>query len=1553
MPPVDTPKALHVHYLDAKKQTIALHVGLTGARDGARLVGTSVDTASVVLRVVGGSLSAPGARRSATEAAVGRDVMVASVARHYGLSKARAAQRYDDTPLAPHAANHRPLGATCNHGAGVGDITCDCPDEARFVIVQPGVWQGFAEGYGHGDVLREMVAQQRAVTWREILALMQTPGHAGGKTLILRPRIFAEHAGPSVLAPDDPRLAEPGAAAAVADVARYLAWPPETDADAEAGHAEGGAEDGAGGDGGDTAEDSHDEHVDSASSPAAVPTSPATSSSTTVSLSASSAPVVEPFTTARVYDIDGNLVRLPPGLPSRLATDDVVDLVLEALAPLPRTARASRALLQTTRDVLAPLTMGGLKSALQKAVRFRAARVALPAAVAGDLPVALVPAPAYAAVACALLFANAGGFIPDLQLFARGSAAAAKRAAVILVEDAWVPGVHGASRLQALLGLALALQDMSDYHAPRSVTRCVVWLCASAAASPYLLDWRGEAPAAGVSARAVQLPLDPTALHNAAHLLRAARSFAGDLSMLDTVAKLAAKGQGHVAGWCAPTAPAVDTVPACHAVDQHAFRGIAHVAGNALGSTFPQRFHRLFHGVTGINPRVHSVDCFETRPLVRAARFAQDAVLRLALRRSLPRAERALPVLPASASVRLDLDPGVLAAGVGPVNVSVGRKRLVVLLGVQVPEDEVVMVKPSRNARDLYGSLTDDERAQAIAEVRARTLPVRSPLLEGTPKAVFDGTQWRVDGRAWTDIVADGVALSVPAHSPPLWASSSASAPGTEPLLTNDDALAEALSARGEGLVVDAPGHVRALAAAVPVEVRLRATASLRQQYDRVALPTPSVQGKLAADQLMAYDGDWDVYRMLVLLARLAPGALRPLQVPRFAVGNAVLLRAVERWLADPAGETRGAEVKEEEADELPARAQGEEEETAVQKMETDTAVGDTGEASPPPTTATSSATATTALSPWATDRAWMPMQSAETQLMEHQRAALARMEQRDGNRNVPGHFVVMDTGLGKTITACCYAFRWLCRHGTDVDHLLWVTPAGTVENLVAQLARQWRVPVHLVPRVTERKAARKGSTRKPAVSARRRAPRKAVQRKPSASLSAELQAAEDEAVLAARTTRTTRAGRTGTADPGPQRGRKAPKRSQRKAVLSDRDSADDDSDYDPTADVVAETAALAADAADVEATLLAGMEVAEETDMASVATAPRSRVSHASDANNVDDANQANDDANDDTDGVQLRAHHINVIHADHLRTAIDRGLAARAPRMFIVFDEVDKMYAVSLRTSAARRLAQLCPKFVAQTATPMGRNEAHLLNWLADTENYPVTKDNLLVAASGMVSMQLELNIAALEEDVVVPMVDPVRQAYRELSRARNWQAMAAVTQAHTDEAMCQRAAQLAAADRKQHPTGGVLLVADSLAHSARLLAQLSDLGVVAGGFETLDAPDAGRVAVVVVPKDKDRGYNGAVRLGALVTGVYAGNASSRHQMRGRIRRIGQVRREVRYVTVYMAHSLLELLHQRHNAVDTMNMSLEQLGQHFGAAVLERALAPHGQGEDEATKE
>ena len=252
---------------------------------------------------------------------------------------------------------------------------------------------------------------------------------------------------------------------------------------------------------------------------------------------------------------------------------------------------------------------------------------------------------------------------------------------------------------------------------------------------------------------------------------------------------------------------------------------------------------------------------------------------------------------------------------------------------------------------------------------------------------------------------------------------------------------------------------VTSLFAAAPAPVALRAAAMLRQQYSTVKMPTPALGGGLGADQLAAYAGDWDAYRLLALLSRLVPAALRPAMPPTFTVAGPRLLRVVEQW-AMAGARLAGAAAAGEGEGEGEDGGEGEGESggkgvyrslsggEAEAESEGEGGVDDGANA-------------------WALHAGWSACGAqAEGRLMEHQKVAVARMHERDETADV-GHFLILDTGMGKTVTALVYAWRWLRQHGGAVRRILWVTPAGTIDNLLAQLRRTWGAPVHLVPRVS------------------------------------------------------------------------------------------------------------------------------------------------------------------------------------------------------------------------------------------------------------------------------------------------------------------------------------------------------------------------------------------------------------------------------------------------------------------------------------------------------
>ena len=632
---------------------------------------------------------------------------------------------------------------------------------------------------------------------------------------------------------------------------------------------------------------------------------------------------------------------------------------------------------------------------------------------------------------------------------------------------------------------------------------------------------------------------------------------------------------------------------------------------------------------------------------------------------------------------------------------------------------------------DLYADIPASEQRKAVAACRAKTLAVTSALLPpGRHTAKFDKGAWCLDNKPWSKWVVEGRTVSVPTYEPPQWAKDTV----TAAVLANDSALEDALEHRGNGVVEGAERRVKALFAAVPATVRLRVVTRIRDQYAEVGLPMPGLRGE-DSGYGQPYDGDWDAYRCLALLSRLVPGALRPKQVPHFSVPDAILLRVLEGWLRDQHG-----------------------------------------------------AAAASPSNRWAGQAERRAAAARWGVMKPHQRRVVERFRTRDGSVGVAaGHFFVMDTGGGKTLTAAHYAFEWLAQHGSDVDAILLATPKNTVPSLLADLAQKrgadgtvlWKFPVFKVPR-----------------------------------------------------------------------------------------------------------------------------------------------------SGRVDES-------------FVFKHGHINVIDHDHRRVVIRKGLAEAAPRLFVIFDEVDNMYAASQRTSAAREVALLCAKYVGMTATPVRKKAEMLVGWLGGCENFPVTVDNYLVAAARMVTMKVNLGIKTNEVVVWVPRPEEVRQECHALKDSDQWWfRMEAVVRDATDDALCAQAQRRGLADRGRWPKhGGVLLVADNATHRDTLVAKMKALGVKkTGGFEKLN--DLAYVCVVVT-KGQDRGYNGALRLGVMVTGVYASNTSSRHQLRGRIHRMGQVRGEVEFVTVAMKYTLLQLLHEKQIGRDDLNLSLRSLGEGFSADIL-RMLDP-----------
>lgn len=1002
------------------------------------------------------------------------------------------------------------------------------------------------------------------------------------------------------------------------------------------------------------------------------------------------------------------------------------------------------------------MTGGPLKSLLQKALRYGAATTLLPDGVTA------VDTRIVALATVSLIYAIKSTFMPDLGLHVRGCTNASKRLAVIMVEDAWPrmgmlrgmqmlnKGLFNPGRvLASLMGVALATSRMPTYSPPDSVILSSMMVAVACHQSDEIIDWR-EGPFVGLSHS--QTRANKQGMHMGARLLRIVRSFDGDMEMLETAADMTTD-DGRVRVLYTGNVPTA-VMPLKHMIDQHVWRGTGFTTKEGA-DTFAKRHEAMFRYCTGWNPRLSKDGAMlnEQDAAVRIIRTQQQMIQTMLFP---PSGLDAMDVT-VDRTFSIPLDTGVMSGGVGPIPVTVTTTQqenvkdgfkdashkwnVLVIIGVESAE-EIVMHSVNARDNDKKPIITKTAKQKAVAKAREATpFSFSSSMLRGYSKVRFRNGSWEVlqsdaASRELEPIVwgygSETIAVQY-ARLPPV-ADSLMESFEHDLMLErlnyclrvpkNTPGIADGYE-QSVAVALDALAEEAETQRLVGRTLQLRLFATIRGQYNEVALPTPNKDGGLGADKLSAMNGDWLVYLTLLKIASLVPGALRPKMSPKFDVVDARTLRALEmtiaNYLATPV----------EAAWQLNFQA-------ALDSFEArlDTpAIGG-------------------------------------RDLFDYQTALINKMLARDESAVVKprGHFVNLDTGLGKSITAATYMLKYGARYG-NAARIIWFTPSNVVDTTVDELSQTWGFGRSAVGVVDEHHPALKCM---------------------------------------------------------------------------------------------------------------------------------------------------------------------FNLVPMEKLSTSstLSDALIRAAETSFVVVDEVHRSYRVSKRTSAIRSVVEACPRFVAMTATPVpDRGEVIGERWIADSVGFPLVKQNFLVGAAQMVGAKVELPIEAEEKILPVDLSNTDSAKHMEFLRnGGGWAEAAQHVRRATFFTMGAKAIELADKDRAANPGGGVLMFMDNEEEAEAMRRQLA-LAVVGKNYSV--GMRAGnelneQVGIAITTKRDVAGYN-FIRMGAIVTGVYAESAASRHQLRGRIRRIGQKRSVVEYWTVFARNTILNMLFDRHNTVDAKNASLEQLAKDF----------------------
>lgn len=236
-------------------------------------------------------------------------------------------------------------------------------------------------------------------------------------------------------------------------------------------------------------------------------------------------------------------------------------------------------------------------------------------------------------------------------------------------------------------------------------------------------------------------------------------------------------------------------------------------------------------------------------------------------------------------------------------------------------------------------------------------------------------------------------------HLPPKW-----SFEDSEVDLFEDDAiLLDAVLCRGQGICIDAREYAMKLCAFAGDEAIMRASMVLRQTQRTLSLPVFNNHTTTTS-----CGGDWRAWRFLVLLHRLVPGAYTPMRPPLFRSKDAHLTRLLQSWLTDYLNEQREAAED----------------------------------------------------NPWLDREQWVQgLEDVERILRVHQRDAAEDMLGRS-EEGFHAHFLSMDTGAGKSLTAVYYAMQWMfgrMNWGRWVRRIIWITPPGAMLSKEKPLDTSWK----------------------------------------------------------------------------------------------------------------------------------------------------------------------------------------------------------------------------------------------------------------------------------------------------------------------------------------------------------------------------------------------------------------------------------------------------------------------------------------------------------------
>jgi hypothetical protein len=286
------------------------------------------------------------------------------------------------------------------------------------------------------------------------------------------------------------------------------------------------------------------------------------------------------------------------------------------------------------------------------------------------------------------------------------------------------------------------------------------------------------------------------------------------------------------------------------------------------------------------------------------------------------------------------------------------------------------------------------------------------------------------------------------------------------------------------------------------------------------------------------------------------------------------------------------------------------------------------------------------------------------------------------------------------------------------------------------------------------------------------------------------------------------------------------------------------------------------------------------------------------------------------------LRPGTVILVDHNHLHL-VAAELMAALPETYVCIDEVHKALNKTLRTQACHQIADVARFSTVMTGTPViGENLKQLIPWLQDIVPFPVHPANCVVAMSHANSHRVDTGVLVVEEEVYDQSVEKDAH-YRSLAPSTLGGTMTLFDGARDLRKLFSYAWELldpkmVESTVNSSRTGGVFLVARDKPHQIVLERLVTDALLRAGipgkvqvMSNSVNMNTSHDVRVLIGRQSLSEGFS-ACFASTMVTGVYLSNQAQRDQLRGRIDRLSQKSKSVKYITVH--GGVLSLVHNKH---------------------------------------